>query len=70
DLANAEEEVQSEEPDKGYVDDTVASALERIEKAGKVVASLTALKTAAFGIAAWCSANAEKLAPVLARIFP
>ena len=70
DLENAEAEVESEGPDKSYVDNRVAGALERLEKAGKVVSSLTALKTAASAVAVWCSVNAEKLGPVLERLWP
>jgi hypothetical protein len=48
----------------------VAGALKRIEKAGTVVSSVTVLRDACFAIAGWLSAHAEKLGPVLERLWP
>jgi hypothetical protein len=48
----------------------LAGALKRIEKAGTAVSSVTALKDAAFAIAGWLSVHAEKLKPVLERLWP
>ena len=70
DVASAEDEVGSEGEDKSHIDDMVAGALKRIVKAGTVVSSVTALRDAGFAIAAWLSVHAEKLGPVLARMWP
>ncbi len=70
DVASAGDEVGKDGEDKGYIDDMVGGALERIVKAGTVVSSVTALRDAGFAIAAWLSVHAEKLGPVLERLWP
>lgn len=70
DVASAEDEVGSGGEDKNYIDDRVAGALKRIEKSGTVVSSVTALRDAGFAIAGWLSVYAEKLGPVLERLWP